>query len=222
MTDPKRPDDAEELETADVDAAAVDASATADADADADAEMISAADDSAELDADDTADAADDDLTDGYEQEPVAVAGEPVLAADDAAPTRPMSSRERRAAREAGQTKPVAGPDDLPYVDDRVSKWWVGLIALTFLLIIAYGFLFGRGGFLTPVPTPVPSEPAVIDSPTPGASTSAAPSITIVPSRSPAASGSPGASSSPASSGSPPASSASPASSAAPSGTPAT
>ena len=33
--------------------------------------------------------------------------------------------------------------DELPYVDDRVSKWWVGLIVAVFVVIFAYGLLFG-------------------------------------------------------------------------------
>jgi hypothetical protein len=197
MTDPTRPEDAEEL-----DADELKATSAADSDApdldEATAEEADAAGE-ADLDAEAEADLDVEGEGEGGDAEAVSVANEPVLAADDAAPTRPMSSRERRAAKAAGKTTPVAGPDDLPYVDDRVSKWWVGLIALTFLLIIAYGFIFGRGGFLTPAPTPVPSEPAVLDTPTPAAPTSASPSITIAPSGTPALSASPRTSAAPTS-----------------------
>ncbi|MFI5253980.1 MAG: hypothetical protein ACHQ15_00770 [Candidatus Limnocylindrales bacterium] len=81
-----------------------------------------------------------------------------------------------------GAPAAAQGAEQLPYVDDRFSKVWVGLIILTFVAILAYGFLAGRGGLLTPQPTP---------SPTPVVTAAPSPSPTTGPSLSPGASGSP-------------------------------
>jgi len=95
----------------------------------------------------------------------------------------------------------VQTTDELPYVDDRVSKFWVALIALTFLAILLYGLFLGSGGFLNP-PTPVPTEAP----PSPTLSTSPAPTGTPRASVTPAATGTPGASGTPAATGTPAAS----------------
>ncbi len=98
-----------------------------------------------------------------------------------------MTEQRRPTQREAA--------DELPYIDDRVSKLWVLLIVVVFAGIFLYGVLLGRAGLLAPSPTesPVPGL-----SPSPGASPLGSPSPSPV--------GSPGASPSPAGSPIPPAS----------------
>jgi hypothetical protein len=109
----------------------------------------------------------------GLEREPVA-----------ARPMGQVRGPEPRAAA-AAPVRAVATEDELPYVDDRVSKIWVGAIVAVFALILAYGLLFGKAGALTPPtpsPTPSPSAaPTATASPAPSASQTAAPSITITP-----------------------------------------
>lgn len=133
-------------------------------------------DESAELDEDEGLEDA------GPEEEPQASsdtrAREPVAA-------RPMAQvrgREPRAAA-AAPVRAVAPEDELPYIDDRVSKVWVAAIVAVFALILAYGLLFGKAGALTPPtpsPTPSPSAtPTLSASPVP--SLTAAPSVTITP-----------------------------------------
>ena len=128
-----------------------------------------------------------------------------------------------------------AGSDELPYVDDRLSKYFVGAIVAVFAAIFAYAVLFGGSGLLTPDRSPRPSRPLApsvspVTSPSgsPAASSSASPDAS--PSASPEASpsvspaGSPSGSPAGSPSASPAASpSASPAGSpsASPSGSPA-
>lgn len=177
MTDPKRPEDA------DVDEEAAEAADVA----------AEAADDQAELDA------ADAEL-DAVEQEEVedALAAEYAAEAETppvVAPSKPAASRDR--AAKPATTAPIA--DELPHADDRVSKLWVGLIVATFIVILIYGLLFGRGGVLTPQPTEEPTDspaPSVLLTPSPvrtpgpsvtlGASGSPQGSLTAAPSSSPA------------------------------------
>jgi hypothetical protein len=192
MTDPRRPDETEEF-------AAVDeaADATAEEELDADDEL----DAEGELEADVDLDADEDTDVDELETKelPRAAAGIPAGAATGVKPT---ASRDRQ-VRTPTQVAPV---DELPYVDDRVSKIWVVLIAVVFAAIFIYGLLLGRGGILTTSPTPEPSPsrppsapPSVILSPT------VRPSVTAAPSRSasPSASGLPSRAPSPTSSASP-------------------
>ncbi|HEY7598806.1 MAG TPA: hypothetical protein VH741_02675 [Candidatus Limnocylindrales bacterium] len=107
-------------------------------------------------------------------------ASEPVAA-------RPMAQvrgREPRGAATA-PSRPAAIEDELPYIDDRVSKVWVVAIVAVFVLILVYGLLFGKAGALTPpTPSPTPSPtaaPTLTASPAPSASQTASPSITITP-----------------------------------------
>jgi hypothetical protein len=96
----------------------------------------------------------------------------------------------------------TAGTDQLPYVDDRVSRFWVLAIAATFAAILLYGLMLGRGGFLTPIAAPTPTlapTPSPVVSPTP--SPSASPSASASPSGSPSASPSGSPSVSPSGSG---------------------
>ena len=97
----------------------------------------------------------------------------------------------------------TAATDQLPYVDDRVSRFWVLAIAATFAAILLYGLMLGRGGFLTPIAAPTPTlaptpSPVVSPSPSPSASPSGSPSVS--PSGSGAASPSASPSASPAAS----------------------
>ncbi len=76
---------------------------------------------------------------------------------------------------------PVAsGGDEIPYIDDPVSKWWIGIIIAVFALIFAYAILFGRGGLLADIFTsdssPSPESSLV-------ASPSALPAGSLPPSR---------------------------------------
>jgi hypothetical protein len=96
----------------------------------------------------------------------------------------------------------TAATDQLPYVDDRVSRFWVLAIAATFAAILLYGLMLGRGGFLTPIAAPTPTlapTPSPVVSPSP--SPSASPSASASPSGSPSASPSGSPSVSPSGSG---------------------
>ena len=190
MTDPKRPDDNEDIQPTDSDAL----------------EETAVLETAVEPDDTELTAAEREEVEEALEAEYVAE-----QAASSTAPiadTKPTSSRDR-----AGKvtTPAAAAIDELPYVDDRVSKVWVVLIAAVFALILAWGLLFGqRGGLLTPTDSPEPT-----DSPVP--SLSATPS----PSRTPTVSGTPGASGSPAASPSVgPSSSPAPSPTTAPQGTP--
>jgi hypothetical protein len=94
--------------------------------------------------------------------------------------------RGRKPAEPAAPRTSVAHSDEeLPYIDDRASKIWVGAIVAVFALILAYGLLFGKGGALTPpTPSPTPSPvPTATSTATavPSASLTAAPSVTLTP-----------------------------------------
>jgi hypothetical protein len=105
-------------------------------------------------------------------------ASEPVAARS----MRQVRGPEPRATTGA-PARAVAPEDELPYIDDRLSKIWVGAIVAVFALILAYGLLFGKAGALTPAtpsPTPSPSAtPTLSASPVP--SVTATPSVTITP-----------------------------------------
>jgi protein-L-isoaspartate(D-aspartate) O-methyltransferase len=107
----------------------------------------------------------------------------------------PVVSDKKAAAVAAAVAAERPHDDDLPYIDDRVSKIWVGLIAATFIGILLWGLLGGKAGFLSPQPTPEPTP-----SPVPSLTASPRPSTTPrpSPSASPATSASPAPSASPA------------------------
>jgi hypothetical protein len=102
-------------------------------------------------------------------------------------------------------TSTAHAEEEYVYVDDRVSKLWVALIAGTFVAILLWGLLGGGNGLLSPKPTPEPT-------PTPVPSLTAAPSAspTARPSASPAASPSAAPSASPSAPASPASPAASP------------
>ena len=78
------------------------------------------------------------------------------------------------------QRKAAQAEEELPYIDDRASKVWVLALVGIFVLILAYGLLFGHGGMLSPAtPSPAPSPtPSPTLSASPRPSTSATPAGT--------------------------------------------
>lgn len=96
-----------------------------------------------------------------------------------------VSGRTRTPVVTDTRSRAVVGDDEVPYIDDRVSKYWVGAIALIFLLILLYGLLFGHAGLFSPPPpteAPIPTDtPAAAISPAPTLApsvvTSALPSV---------------------------------------------
>lgn len=103
---------------------------------------------------------------------PVAAAGTPTARAHqrDTAPRQGASVQVSRTSRTA------VGEEDVPYIDDRPSKFWVGAVAAVFIVILAYALLFGKGGMFSPPPPTLPPEPT------------AAPSVSISPSAVPSSS----------------------------------
>jgi hypothetical protein len=95
------------------------------------------------------------------------------------------------------KARAVAADEEHAYVDDRVSKVWVALIAGVFMAILAWGVLGGQAGLLNPRPAPDPSA-------SPAASASVPPTVrpspTTRPSVTPATSATPGGSATPAAS----------------------
>jgi hypothetical protein len=79
------------------------------------------------------------------------------------------------------------GPDELPYIDDPVSKWWIAIIVAVFALIFAWAILFGAGGLFEGVltsddPTPTPEATVVATlTPVTTVAPSLAPDITADP-----------------------------------------
>jgi hypothetical protein len=167
-------------------------------------------DPNARRDGDDERDLADElgepgtaDPVTGEEGETVPHPGEPAPATvEGAALASAARTTTTPPSRGAASARPA---DELPYVDDPVSKWWVAIIIAVFVLIFAYALLFGRGGLIgpiggeagpTPQPTPVltvspspspaaespsPSPAAESPSPSPAASPAVSPSPTAVP-----------------------------------------
>jgi hypothetical protein len=79
------------------------------------------------------------------------------------------------------QVAPKSGPSELPFIDDSVSKWWIGIVIAVFTLIFAYAILLGGNGLLSGVfeseeATPSP-EPGLAASPSPDAS----PDVSMAP-----------------------------------------
>jgi hypothetical protein len=90
-------------------------------------------------------------------------------------PDRRGRSGLRGRTQVAAATTTAAPAETLPYVDDRVSKVWVVLIALAFAALFFNALFLGQGGFLTATPSPSPS-PSVTVPPSPGESPSPVPS----------------------------------------------
>ncbi len=115
---------------------------------------------------------------------------------DEADVTKATPSARRTTAARDEDVRAVREPgDELPWVDDRVSKLWVALIVAVFGLILLYGILLGNAGLLTPVasPSPSPSQapvstPTAPTSPTPRSSPAVSPSPGSSPAASPGSS----------------------------------
>ena len=159
------------------------------------------------------ADSALDDEASGEEAgfaEPEQVAGG-ALAASTAARAGRASAASREPGRRPRGVRGPAAParaqtasDIAVHVDDRVSAIFVIGVIAVFVLIFLNGLVLGKGGFLTPIPTPRPVAsaspaasvaPIASASPAASAQASAAPSASASPSA--AASATPRASASP-------------------------
>jgi hypothetical protein len=101
-------------------------------------------------------------------------------------PIRARKSGLRGATQVAAPTTAAAPAETLPYVDDRVSRVWVIVIALAFAALFFNAFFLGQGGFLTATPSPSPSSsPGATLSPSPGGSPSVSPQSPSAPAESP-------------------------------------
>ena len=133
-------------------------------------------------------------MTDPRTTDDLAELGEDEL---EEAQEEPIDDQPQPRAKRAGAPRPsevrsrVGGEDELPYVDDRVSKLWVALIVAVFGAILVYGLLFGKAGMLTPAtpsPTPRPSaSPTAVPTASPVATPTHSPSPTATPTASPTA-----------------------------------
>jgi hypothetical protein len=102
-----------------------------------------------------------------------------VIASAPAAPPAKPDARDRTRAATAAAPAPTIArrTETLPYVDDRVSKVWVALVALAFAAVFAYALLGGQAGLLTRTPSPSPSPSLTVSpSASPSGSASASPS----------------------------------------------
>ncbi len=109
-----------------------------------------------------------------------------------AQPAGPRTSRGRSITSAGSEpqsaSRPLGEPETLPYVDDPVSKVWVGVVVGVFAVVFLYAVLLGHGGLLSPArPTIAP-----LPTGTPAASVSASPIESA--STSPTASASPSSS----------------------------
>jgi hypothetical protein len=113
-----------------------------------------------------------------HESEPAPTGSEPGGDAPPAAETQvgpgtPTSGRRGRGSAAAAARQPAEHHDELPWIDDPVSRVWVLLLIAVFGAIIAYGVLFGRAGLLNQPPAPEPT-PIVTPAASPGQGTPAA------------------------------------------------
>lgn len=118
---------------------------------------------------------------DDVDDEPADATGAAATAAAAGTQTRPMRPSERRAMRAALDHGQLT-LDPAHRVSDRASAVFVLLSVAVFVLVMLNGMVLGKGGFLTPIPTP---------SPVPSATATPIPSATATPSASAAPTGSP-------------------------------
>ncbi|TAM74864.1 MAG: hypothetical protein EPN50_03175 [Chloroflexota bacterium] len=172
MTDPTRPDSADPQDLAA-------AEGTALTEAIDEAELPEEAEASQELVQ------PDDETAEASGPAAVDAAAAPARQAPTLAPRAGEAKRRRARDRSTpAAVAPALEPETLPYIDDPVSKWWVIVIAATFVAIFAWGIFLGRGGIFTPLPTPSPIPTltaAPSASPTPSPSSSATPTPTPTP-----------------------------------------
>lgn len=98
-------------------------------------------------------------------------------------PSEHASTSPRPAKAPSGPGTPAS--EELPYIDDPVSKWWVGIIVAVFVLIFAWAILFGSGGLFGGIlgsedPTPSP-DATLVATMEPTQAPSAAPEATAGP-----------------------------------------
>jgi hypothetical protein len=104
----------------------------------------------------------------------------------------PMSQASQKSTKGApAEATPPAtakdGAEQHRYIDDPVSKWWVGIIVAVFALIFAWALLLGGNGLLNggddeSAASPEPSIAASpLASPSPAASASASPTAVVTP-----------------------------------------
>ena len=84
---------------------------------------------------------------------------------------------EDAAIEESAEAAPSSAPEEPPFIDDPVSKWWIGIIIAVFAVIFAFAIFFGSNGLLSGIldseeATPSP-EPTLTASPSPEASVEA-------------------------------------------------
>ncbi len=70
------------------------------------------------------------------------------LAPSASGPKPAVQGSAKSAAKDPAKpaVKGPESPDELPYIDDPVSKWWIAIIAAVFALIFAGAILLGSGG----------------------------------------------------------------------------
>ena len=110
---------------------------------------------------------------------------------------RPMRPSERRAHR-AGTDGSKLHVDPSTRIMDRASAIFVLVTLGVFVLILLNGMLLGRGGLLTPIPTPGPvpsitAAPRAAPAPTATPAPTASPAPTATPSPAPTAAPAPSA-----------------------------
>jgi hypothetical protein len=113
------------------------------------------------------------------------VPGEGTTAEPLQEPQAPVAASPRPSKAAVGATD--QGPEELPYIDDPVSKWWVIIIVAVFALIFSWAILFGAGGIFDgilgadePTPSAEPTLIATLEPVTTGAP-SLIPDITAEP-----------------------------------------
>ena len=79
-------------------------------------------------------------------------------------PREQPSTSPRPAKAPSGPGTPAS--EELPYIDDPVSKWWIAIIVAVFVLIFAWAILFGAGGLFDGIlgsddPSPSPEATLV-------------------------------------------------------------
>ncbi len=130
-----------------------------------------------------------------------AVATTPARAGRASATSRGAGRGPRGTRGPAVPARVQTASDIAVHVDDRISAIFVIGVLAVFALIFLNAFLLGKGGLLTPLPTPAPissASPAASVAPIASASPAASAPASAAPSASPAASPSAGASASPA------------------------
>ncbi len=105
---------------------------------------------------------------------------------EDKSPVEPVKKTPplKTASKPGGGTS-VETHEELPYIDDPVSKWWIAIIVAVFALIFAWAIFFGGGGLFDGLldsgdASPSP-EPSLVVTPEPSASVTPEPSLVVTP-----------------------------------------